>query len=99
MRLYKLYLPAEKDQDIICQRWIHLFGEIDVQYQDVRIYVAGADFRLIDAKHPLPYAVMIDHGETKGKKKSFENMYKHILIDSGIAEDDYIPKDYDDKRP
>ena len=99
MRLYKLYLPAEKDQDIICQRWIHLFGQIDVQYQDVRIYVAGADFQKIDAKHPLPYAVMIDHGETKGKKKSFENMYKHILIDSGIAEDDYIPKDYDDKRP
>ena len=95
MRQYKLYLPTEKDQDIICQRWIHLFAQIDVQYQDVRIEIAGLDFQKIDAKHPLPYAVMIDHGETKGKKKSYENMYKHIMIDSGRSEDDYIPKDYD----
>jgi hypothetical protein len=95
MRKYKLYLPLKKDQDIICKRWIHLFKEIDVEYQEVRILTAGEDFQKIDAKHSLPYAVMIDHGEETGKKKSYENMYKHVLVDSGKSEDDYIPKDYD----
>ena len=83
------------DQDIICQRWIHLFKEIDVEYQEVRILTAGEDFQKTDAKHPLPYAVLIDHGQEKGKKKSYESMYRHILIDSGISEDGYIPTDYD----
>lgn len=95
MRKYKLYLPSKKSQDVICQRWIHLFKQIDVEFQEVRILTAGEDFQKIDAKHPLPYAVMIDHGETKGKKKSYESMYRHILIDSGLSEDGYIPKDYD----
>tara|TARA_B100000586_G_scaffold257422_1_gene221062 strand:+ start:471 stop:758 length:288 start_codon:yes stop_codon:yes gene_type:complete len=95
MRKYKLYLPSKKSQDVICKRWEHLFREIDVEFQEVRILTAGEDFQLIDAKHPLPYAVMIDHGETKGKKKSYESMYRHILIDSGLSEDGYIPKDYD----
>lgn len=86
MRQYKLYLPSELKQDVICERWKHLFKMIDRQYQEVRVYTAGIEFSEKDAKHPLPYAVL------DGKKKSFESLWKKIVVDTGKAEDEYVPK-------
>ena len=88
MKEYKLYLPTPANQDIICERWKHLFNKIDREFQEVRILTAGFDFpySTLDA---LPYATM------DGKKKTYENLYNIIMVDSGLAEDEYIPKDYD----
>ena len=88
MKKFKLYLPTPDNQDIICERYKHLFKKIDTEFQEVRVMTAGFDFpySTLDA---LPYATR------DGKKKSYENLYKIIMIDSGLAEDDYVPKDYD----
>lgn len=92
MRKFHLYLPEEKDQSVDSDRWIHLFKQIDRMYQEVRIYTAGIDFQKSKAKHPLPYAVFYDHGSEEGKKKSFENMWDMILIQSGKTDEQYKPQ-------
>ena len=89
MRTYKLYLPSEDKQDVICARGEHLFRMIDREFQEVRVYTAGLDFSESDAKHPLPYAVL------DGKKKSFESLWDKIIVKTGLARDDYVPN-YDD---
>ena len=86
MREYKLYLPHPSEQTVQCERWIHLFKQIDREYQEVRVYIAGLDFSEKDAKYPLPYAVL------DGKKKSFESLWKKIMINSGKTTEEYIPK-------
>ena len=90
MKRFKLYLPTPDNQDIICERWKHLFNQIDREYQEVRILVSGVDFpyATLDA---LPYATL------DGKKKSYESLYNKIMVESGLAEDEYIPKDYETK--
>lgn len=59
---------------------------IDREFQEVRVYTAGIEFSEKDAKHPLPYAIL------DGKKKSFESLWKKIVVDTGKAEDEYVPK-------
>jgi len=86
VRQYRLYLPSNDKQDVICERWKHLFKMIDRQYQEVRVYTAGIEFSEKDAKHPLPYAIL------DGKKKSFETLWDKIVVKTGKAEDDYVPK-------
>ena len=73
---YYLYLPKPSDQDVICERWKHLFGMIDREYQTVRVYTAGLEFHTDEAKHKLPYAVYND------KKMSFESLYEKIMVKS-----------------
>jgi len=85
MREYKLYLPTPAKQDVVCERWKHLFNMIDREFQEVRVYTAGLDFSEKDAKHPLPYAIL------DGKRKSFESLWKKILIDSGKTTEEYVP--------
>lgn len=92
MRKFYLYLPEKKEQDVDSDRWMHLFSQIDRMYQEVRIYTAGIDFQKAKAKHKLPYAVFIDHNETEGKKKSFENMWEKIMINSGKTDEEYRPQ-------
>ena len=96
MRKYYLYLPEKKEQDVDSDRWMHLFSQIDRMYQEVRIYTAGVDFQKVKAKYPLPYAVFIDHNQEEGKKKSFENMWNMIMIDSGKTDEEYRPKNLED---
>tara|TARA_B100001939_G_scaffold347752_1_gene370440 strand:+ start:1032 stop:1301 length:270 start_codon:yes stop_codon:yes gene_type:complete len=86
MRKFYLYLPPEKDQDVISERYKHLFNSIDRQLNEVRIYTQGLDFKQKEAKHPLPYGVLVDEGEKEGKKKSFESLWKLIK-----HEEEYIP--------
>ena len=86
MRTYKLYLPSKSKQDVICERWKHMFKMIDREFQEVRVYEAGVDFSEKDAKHDLPYAVL------DGKKKSFESLWEKIVVNTGRATDDYVPK-------
>lgn len=90
MKRFKLYLPTPDNQDIICERWKHLFNQIDREYQEVRILISGQDF---------PYATLdaLPYGTLDGKKKSYENLYNIIMVESGLAEDEYIPKDYETK--
>jgi hypothetical protein len=86
VRKFFLYLPPEKDQDVICERYKHLFKSIPRQYNEVRIYTQGIEFSLKEAKYDLPYGVMVEEGETQGKKKSFESLWKLIKHD-----EEYIP--------
>lgn len=87
MKTYRLYLNPPHKQTVVDRRWEHLFKNIDRMYQEVRVLTAGLDFYQPEAKHPLPYATL------DGKKKSFENIYKIIMVDSGKSTDDYIPKE------
>lgn len=92
MRRIYLYLPPEKDQDVICERWKHLFKMIDRMTCEVRVYEAGLDFAKADAKYDLPYAVDCPPNSDKFKRQSFESMWKKFIVNTGKAEDDYIPK-------
>lgn len=92
MRKFYLYLPSEQDQDVQCERWKHLFKQIDREHCEVRVYTSGLDFQKSQAKHPLPYAVEIKPNKTEGKKKSFESMWKMIMINTGKTDEDYIPQ-------
>lgn len=83
---YYLYLPKESDQDVTCLRWKHLFGMIDREYQTVRIYTAGYEFHMDEAKYPLPYAVY------NGKKRSFEYLYDKIMVKSEKDNSGWRPK-------
>jgi len=87
MKKFRLYLNPPHKQSVQDRRWEHLFKNIDREFQEVRTLVAGLDFYQPEAKHPLPYATL------DGKKKSFENLYKTIMVDSGLTDDDYIPKE------
>ncbi len=81
MRQYKLYLPSESEQDVICQRWKHLFNMIDRENQEVRLYTAPFDFDESDAKYPLPYATL------NGEKRSFDSLWDKIMVKTGYAEE------------
>ena len=87
MKQFKLYLPHEKDNNVKCERWKHLFVKIDSIHNEVRVYISGIEFSEKDAKYPLPYAVI------DGKRISFEHLYKKVIINTGKAEDDYVPKE------
>ena len=89
MKSFKLYLPPESEQDIICERWIHMFQMVDKVNNEKRIYTAGLDFAKSDSNHKLPYGVI------DGKKSSFESCWKQIVTEEDITSDGYIPKDYD----
>jgi len=87
MKSFKLYLPKESEQNVQTERWKHLFGMIDRIHNEVRVYISGIEFSEQDAKFPLPYAVI------DSKRVSFEHLYKMVMINTGKAEDDYIPKE------
>ena len=87
MKTSRLYLNPPHKQTVLDRRWEHLFKNIDRMYQEVRVLTAGLDFYQPEAKHPLPYATL------DGKKKSFENIYKLVMVQTGKAEDEYIPKE------
>jgi len=91
MRQVHLYLPTEYKQDVICERWNHVLKKIDREYCEVRVYIAGSDFKYADAEYDLPYCIETLPGD-KPKKRSFETMYTKYIIEQGKAEDDYIPK-------
>jgi hypothetical protein len=90
MKQFRLYLPKESEHDVNCERWKHLFGMIDRIHNEVRVYISGIEFAEKDAKYPLPYAV-IDK-----KRVSFEHLYEMVMIKTGKAEGDYIPKESKD---
>tara|TARA_B100000497_G_scaffold27984_1_gene32831 strand:- start:384 stop:662 length:279 start_codon:yes stop_codon:yes gene_type:complete len=87
MKSFRLYLPKESEQNVQCERWKHLFNMIDRIHNEVRVYISGIEFSENDAKYPLPYAVI------EGKRVSFEHLYEMVLVKTGKAEDDYIPKE------
>ncbi len=82
MNKFRLYLPQAQDQDVHCERWKHLFRQINIEYNEVRIYEQGLDFAKIDLAwdKELPYATM------NGKKKAFENLWILLLGDKEIDE-------------
>jgi len=88
MNKFRLYLPQAQDQDVHCERWKHLFKQIDVVYNEVRIYEQGLDFTVADtpynkvtgAPHELPYATW------NGKKKAFDNLWVTVLGEKEIDE-------------
>lgn len=90
MRQVHLYLPTETEQDAVCLRWVHLLQQIDREFCEVRIYTQGLDFAKKDALHSLPYCIETKPNQ-KPKRKSFSNMWKSYMIDTGKAEDDFIP--------
>ena len=51
MRKIQLFMPIEKDQDVICERWKHLLKKIDREFCEVRTYVVGVDLSKSDL-HP-----------------------------------------------
>lgn len=73
MKVYKLYLPRERRQEVDSMRLKHIFNSIDITENEVRVYIEGQDFYESDAPHPLPYATI------DGKKKTLENLWKHAI--------------------
>ncbi len=98
MRKIQLFMPIEKDQDVICERWKHLLKKIDREFCEVRTYVVGVDLSKSDL-HPkwqeetLPFCVETKPNQ-QPKKRSFESMWKTYILEQDKAEDEYIP-DYD----
>lgn len=93
MNLVHLYLPKESEQDVFSMRWLHLIKQIDHDITEVRVYIEGLDFNLNDALHDLPYCIETKPKQ-KPKKKSYKNMWKAYMLDTGKAEDSYLP-DYE----
>jgi hypothetical protein len=73
MSVFKLYLPRERDWDAKCMRYQHIFKSLDIQENEIRIYIEGQDFILSQAPHELPYATL------DGKKKSMENLFTEAI--------------------
>lgn len=73
MRVFKLYLPRERRQEVDSMRLKHIFNSLDINENEVRVYIEGQDFYESDAPHPLPYATI------DGKKKTMENLWKHAI--------------------
>ena len=85
---YKLYLPAEWEQDVYCERYEHMINTIDRVENEVRVYVCGLDFTYKDIpqESSLPF-VTID-----GKRKSYENLCKHLEMPHLIEKPNYLIK-------
>ena len=77
-RSFHLYLPPEEYQDVLSERYNHIFRSIDKTQNEVRIYVKGLDFWEHD--YDLPFATL------NGKKKSFENLWKEAIGEKKIEE-------------
>ena len=81
MKKFKLYLPKEKDWDVECMRYQHIFRSIriDNTSAEVRVYIEGLEFYLSDSPHPLPYATI------NGKKKSMENLFTEAIGEKKLS--------------
>ena len=77
-RSFHLYLPPEEYQDVLSERYKHIFRSIDKTQNEVRVYVKGLDFWEHD--YDLPFATL------NGKKKSFENLWKEAIGEKIIEE-------------
>ena len=77
-RSFHLYLPPEEYQDVISERYKHIFRSLDRTKNEVRVYVKGLDFWEHD--HDLPFATL------NGKKKSFENLWKEAIGEKKLEE-------------
>ena len=80
MSEYCLYLPREKDQDVMSERYKHIMKQIDHNYHGVRIYIKGLDFH-DDKEKPLPFATI------DGKAKSFDNFWEEVIGERKLDED------------
>ena len=76
---FHLYLPPDEYQDVISERYKHIFRSIDHTKNEVRIYIKGQDFWQHD--YDLPYATL------NGKKKSCDNLWTEAIGDKKIKED------------
>ena len=75
---FHLYLPPEEYQDVISERYKHIFHSIDHTENEVRVYIKGLDFWEHD--YDLPYATL------NGKKKSFDNLWTEAIGEKKIKE-------------
>ena len=78
-RTCHLYLPPEEYQDVLSERYKHVFRSINHTKNEVRIYTKGQDFWQHD--HDLPFATL------NGKKKSFDNLWKEAIGEKKLNEE------------
>ena len=57
---------------------------IDREFQEVRVILQDSIFQRRMQNIHLPYAVL------DGKKKSFESLWDKIIVNTGLARDDYV---------
>jgi len=81
MKEYKLYLDPEIQQDLISDRWKHLFNQIDRENQTVRVYIAGVDIPRKELRTKPPYATLND------EPLRFADAFELIMVKTGKAED------------
>lgn len=81
MKEYKLYLDPEIQQDLISDRWKHLFNQIDRENQTVRVYIAGVDVPRKELRTKPPYATLND------EPLRFADAFEMIMVKTGKAED------------
>lgn len=85
---YKLYLPAEREQDVYCDRYKHMLNTVDRVEHEVRIYVCGLDFTYKDiGETPLPFVTL------NGKVKSYKNFCKHLELPHLVDKPNYLVKE------
>lgn len=81
---YHLYLPLNSDDDIFCQRFVHLFNSIDREFQEVRIYKIGID---IDKDDVPPYPATPPFALHNDELINFQDLFHKVMVKSGRAED------------